>query len=54
MSFYLKDYLIEFEDGTTEYLTAEDLEEVFEYFRKFAPDEKILAVYKRVWENEEE
>lgn len=54
MSFILNDYLVEFEDGTTDYLTVEDLEEVFEYFKQYAAGEKILAVYKCVWKNEEE
>lgn len=44
-----KQYLIDFKDGTQDYLTAEDLEEVMEWVDKFSSKDEVLAIYKSVW-----
>ena len=54
MSVDIKQYLVEFEDGTQDYLGAEDLQEVFEWIKSFASEDKVMAIYKQVWYTEEE
>lgn len=54
MSIKFNQYLIDFEDGQQDYIKAEDIEEVFEWIKQFAADDKILGIYKCVWEPEDE
>ena len=54
MSIKFNQYLIDFKDGTQDYLTAEDLEEVFEWVKEFSDKDEVLAIYKCVWEPEDE
>ena len=54
MSIDIKHYLVEFDDGQKDYLGAEDLQEVFEWIKAFASEDKVIAIYKQVWEPEDE
>lgn len=54
MSIDIKHYLVDFEDGTQDYLGAEDLQEVFEWIKSFAPEDKVIAIYKQVWKPEDD
>lgn len=54
MSFETKQYLVDFADGQQDYVTAEDLEEVHEWIKKFASEDKVLAIYKCVWEDNDD
>jgi hypothetical protein len=54
MSIEFKEYLIDFADGTQDYLAAEDLEEVFEWIKKYSSNDEVLGIYKRIWEQTNE
>lgn len=54
MSIDLKHYCIEFEDGTYDHIHVEDLEEVFEWAKRWAPEDPILGIYLNVWQKDEE
>ena len=54
MSIDIKQYLVEFDDGQQDYLGAEDLQEVFEWIKAYASEDKVIAIYKQVWEPENE
>ena len=53
MSIEFKQYLIDFKDGTQDYLSAEDIEEVWEWVDKFSSKDEVLGIYKCVWNNDE-
>lgn len=54
MSIEFKQYLIDFKDGTQDYLTAEDIEEVWDWIYEFSSRDEVLGIYKSIWINDEE
>ena len=53
MSKNINHYLVEYEDGTQDYMLGEDIRDVLEQCAKDAPDDMVMFVFKQEWRNTE-